>query len=279
MTVFNEERVTILEAGRSDYQYWRELWEYRELFAILAWRDIAVRYKQTVIGAAWAVVRPFLTMVIFTIVFGKLARLPTEGDAPYPLMVFAGMLPWFLISTILSDAAGSLVANSNLISKVYFPRLIVPTASAVVALAEFAISLCLMALMMLWFRFLPSWHLILMPVFVVLAVLASIGPALWMTAMNVKYRDFKHIIPFALQFGVYVSPVGFSSEAVPDKWRILYSLNPAVGVIDGFRWCVLGNHVPIYMPGFFASLGVIAILLWTGVRQFRRTERTFADLL
>ena len=279
MTVLNEDRVTILEAGRSDHQYWRDLWVYRELFAILAWRDIAVRYKQTVIGAAWALVRPFLTMTIFTIVFGKLARLPTEGDAPYPLMVFAGMLPWFLFSTILSDAASSLVANSNLISKVYFPRLIVPAASAVVAVADFSISLVLMFLMMFWFRFLPSWHLLLMPVFVLLAVLASIGPALWMTAMNVKYRDFKYIIPFVLQFGIYVSPVGFSSAAVPAKWRFLYGLNPVVGVIDGFRWCVLGGHLPIYMPSFLLSLGVIGVLLWTGVRQFRRTERTFADLL
>jgi len=273
------ERVLVLEAGRAERHYWRDLWTYRELFAILAWRDLAVRYKQTVIGAAWAVIRPLITMIIFTVVFGRLAKMPTDGVTPYPVMVFAGMLPWFLFSTILSDASASLVGNANLIGKVYFPRLIVPAATIAVALVDFAVSFVLMLGMMVWFRFMPDWRILLLPVFILLAVLASLGPSLLMTAMNVKYRDFRYIIPFVLQFGLYVSPVGFTSKAVPAQWRLLYSLNPAVGVIDGFRWCLLGGQAHLYIPGFLASLGVIALFLWWGTSYFRRTERTFADLL
>lgn len=273
------DRVLVLEAGHIDRRYWRDLWDYRELFAILAWRDLAVRYKQTVIGAAWAVVRPLITMVIFTVVFGRLAKMPTDGHTPYPVMVFAGMLPWFLFSTILSDASASLVANTNLIGKVYFPRLIVPAATIAVALADFAITFVLMLAMMAWFRFWPDWRILLLPLFVIYAVLASLGPSLLMTAMNVKYRDFRYVIPFVLQFGLYVSPVGFSSKAVPEQWRLLYSLNPAVGVIDGFRWCLLGGQAQLYAPGFLLSLGVTALFLWWGIAYFRRTERTFADLL
>lgn len=273
------ERVLILEAGRAERHYWRDLWTYRELFIILAWRDLAVRYKQTVIGVAWAVLRPFLTMLIFTVLFGRLAKMPSDGDTPYPLLVFAGMLPWFLFSTILSEASNSLVGNANLIGKVYFPRLIVPAASIVVALVDAAITFVLLLLMMVWFRFLPDWRIVFLPAFVLLAVLASLGPALLMTAMNVKYRDFRYIIPFVLQFGLYVSPVGFSSATVPDRWRLLYSLNPAVGVIDGFRWCLLGGQAQLYWPGFLASLGVVAAFLWAGIAYFRHTERSFADLL
>jgi lipopolysaccharide transport system permease protein len=273
------ERVLVLEAGRAERHYWRDLWAYRELFAILAWRDLAVRYKQTVIGAAWAVVRPLLTMVIFTVIFGRLAKMPTEGHTPYPVLVFAGMLPWFLFSTVLSDASSSLVGNANLIGKVYFPRLIVPAATIAVALVDFAITFVLMLAMMAWFRFMPDWHIVLLPAFILLAVLASLGPALLMTAMNVKYRDFRYIIPFVLQFGLYLSPVGFASKAVPAQWRLLYNLNPAVGVIDGFRWCLLGGQAHLYLPGFALSLVVVAAMLWVGVSYFRKTERTFADLL
>jgi lipopolysaccharide transport system permease protein len=273
------ERLLVLEPGRAERNYWRDLWVYRELFAILAWRDLAVRYKQTVIGVAWAVLRPFLTMIIFTVLFGKLAKMPTDGAAPYPVMVFAGMLPWFLFSTILSEASNSLVTNANLIGKVYFPRLIVPASTIAVALVDAAVTFVMLLLVMAWFGFFPDWRIVFLPAFVVLAILASLGPALFMTAMNVKYRDFRYIIPFVLQFGLYVSPVGFSSTAVPEKWRLLYSLNPAVGVIDGFRWCLLGGQAELYMPGFIASLGVVAALLWLGVVYFRATERTFADLL
>jgi lipopolysaccharide transport system permease protein len=274
-----DERTIILEAGRAERNYWSDLWHYRELFAILAWRDVAVRYKQTVIGVAWAVVRPFVTMVIFTVVFNRLAKLATDGDAPYPILVFAGMLPWFLFSSILSEASNSLVGNANLVGKVYFPRIIIPASSAVVALIDFAINVVLLFGMMLWYGFWPKWQIVFLPAFVVLAVLASLGPALFITALNVKYRDFRYIIPFIMQFGLYVSPVGFSSAVVPEEWRMLYSLNPVVGVIDGFRWCLLGGQSQLYLPGFLMSLGVVAFFLWLGIWYFRRTERTFADLL
>ncbi|MES1179714.1 MAG: ABC transporter permease [Hyphomicrobium sp.] len=273
------QRLLVLEPGRAERNYWRDLWAYRELFAILAWRDLAVRYKQTVIGVAWAVIRPLLTMVIFTVIFGYVAKLPSAGGAPYPIMVYSAMLPWFLFSTILSEASNSLVANANLIGKVYFPRLIVPCATMLVALVDFAVSLAILFVMMGVFQFWPDWRILLLPAFVSLAVLAALGPALLMTAMNVKYRDFRFLIPFIVQFGLYVSPVGFSSTVVPEQWRLFYSLNPMVGVIDGFRWCLLGGEASIYWPGFGCSLAVTAALLWLGVAHFRKTERTFADLM
>jgi lipopolysaccharide transport system permease protein len=271
--------ILIIEPGRAERDYWRDIWTYRELFAILAWRDVSVRYKQTVIGVAWAVVRPFLTMVVFTVIFSKVAKLPSEGAAPYPIMVFAGMMPWFLFSTILSEASNSLISNSNLVGKVYFPRIIIPTSSAVVALVDFGITLALLFGLMVWYGFAPSWHIVLLPVFVALAMIASLGPSLFITALNVKYRDFRYIIPFIVQFGLYVSPVGFSSTIVPQPWRFWYSLNPVVGAIDGFRWCVLGGHDALYLPGFALSIGVMVLLLWLGITYFRRTERTFADLI
>lgn len=270
---------TILEAGRAERNYWRDLWRYRELFQVLAWRDVAVRYKQTVIGVLWAVLRPFLTMVVFTLIFSRIAKLPSEGSAPYPLMVFAGMLPWTFFSTALSDASNSLVANSNLVSKVYFPRLIVPTATILVAFIDFAIGLVILATMMVWYRFVPGPEVLLLPVLVVLAFLAALGPSLWITALNVKYRDFRYVIPFLVQFGLYVSPVGFSSGIVPPQWRLIYSLNPLAAVIDGFRWCLLGGQTPIYWPGVLVGLAVVALTLGIGLRQFRRLERSFADLI
>lgn len=273
------ERTTILEAGRAERNYWRDLWHYRELFVILAWRDVSVRYKQTVIGVAWALIRPFLTMVVFTIIFGRIAKLPSDGATPYPIMVFAGMMPWFLFSGVLAEASGSMIGNANLISKVYFPRLVVPAATAVVALVDFGMNFLMLALLMAWFGFLPGWQIAFLPLFVILAILASLGPALWITALNVKYRDFRYVIPFILQFGLYVSPVGFSSAAVPEQWRLLYSLNPVVGIIDGFRWCLLGGQSQIYWPGFALSLVVTAFFLWFGIRYFRATERTFADMV
>jgi lipopolysaccharide transport system permease protein len=274
-----DRQLLVLEPGRAEWHYWRDLWAYRELFAILAWRDVAVRYKQTVIGVAWAVVRPFLTMVVFTVVFGQLAKLPSEAGAPYPIMVFAGMLPWFLFSTILGEASNSLVGNAGLVGKVYFPRLIIPASSAVVALVDFAINLAILFGLMVWYGVAPTWHIAFLPAFVALAMLASLGPAFMITALNVKYRDFRYIIPFIIQFGLYFSPVGFSSAVVPEGWRFWYSLNPLVGVIDGFRWCVLGGESRLYTPGFLLSLGVVALFLWLGVAYFRRTERSFADLI
>jgi len=213
------------------------------------------------------------------VVFGRLAGLPSDGGAPYPVLVFTGMLPWFLFSSILSEASGSLIGNANLISKVYFPRLVIPTAAAVVAVVDFLINFAMLVLIMAWTGFVPSWRVVWLPAFVLLAVLASLGPALLITALNVKYRDFRYIIPFLVQFGLYVSPVGFSSAVVPEAWRFLYSLNPVVGVIDGFRWCVIGEASRLYLPGFAASLVVVGVFLWLGVRYFRATERTFADMV
>ena len=273
------EHLLVLEAGYIDRNYWRDICQYRELFVILAWRDVSVRYKQTTIGVAWALVRPLLTMVVFTIIFGSIAKLPSEGNAPYPVMVFAGMLPWFLFSSILAEASGSLIGNSGLINKVYFPRIIMPASAGVVAIVDFMVNLVILFVIMAWYGFAPSWQIVLLPPFIALAVVASLGPALFITALNVKYRDFRYIIPFVVQFGLYVSPVGFSSSVVPEAWRFWYSLNPMVGVIDGFRWCLLGGESPIYLPGFLLSLGVVAFFAWFGVRYFRRTERTFADLI
>jgi len=272
-------RVLVIESGRAERNYWRDVWAYRELFAILAWRDVAVRYKQTVIGVAWAIVRPFLAMVIFTFVFSRVAKLPSEGAAPYPILVFAGMLPWFLFASILGEASNSLVGSANLIGKVYFPRLIIPASAAAVALVDFGVNLILLFGLMIWFDFWPDWKIVLIPGFVLLAVLASLGPAVFVAALNVKYRDFRYVILFIMQFGLYVSPVGFSSSLVPEKWRLLYSLNPMVGVIDGFRWAILRGQTQIYFPGFALSLVTIGFMLWFGLRQFRKMERTFADLI
>jgi lipopolysaccharide transport system permease protein len=269
----------LIKAGEVEKNYWRDLWRYRELFQVLAWRDVAVRYKQTVIGVAWAFVRPVLTMVVFTIIFGKLAKLPSDGTAPYPLMVFAGMLPWQFFATALSEASNSLIFNANLIGKVYFPRVIVPTATVVVALVDFLISFAILVGMMIWYRFAPDWQIVLLPLFVGIAFFASLGPGLWITSLNVKYRDFRYVIPFFVQFGLYVSPVGFSSNVIPENWRLLYSLNPMVGVIDGFRWCILGGDSPLYLPGFVLGLGVTVFFVWLGITRFRKMERTFADLI
>jgi lipopolysaccharide transport system permease protein len=272
-------KTLVIEAGRADRHYWTDLWRYRELFYVLAWRDVAVRYKQTVIGAAWAVIRPFLTMVVFTVVFGRIAGLPSEGAAPYAVMVLAGLLPWQFISTALSESSNSLVGNANLIGKVYFPRLIVPGAAVVVSLIDFLVSFAVLAAVMAWYRYVPDWRIVTIPAFMALAVLASLGPGLWLTGVTVKYRDFRYVVPFVVQLGLYISPVGFSSSVIPDEWRLLYSINPAVAVIDGFRWALLGGEASLYVPGFLLSCAVIVLFLWLGVRQFRRVERSLADLL
>jgi len=273
------ERILVLEAGRANRHYWRDIWDYRELFAILAWRDVAVRYKQTAIGVAWALLRPFITMVVFTVVFGRVAKLPSVGAAPCAIMVFSGMLPWFLFSTILAEGSGSLIANANLVGKVYFPRVIIPVSTAVVALVDFAVNLVMLAALMLWYGFWPTWRILFLPVFTALAVCASLGPSLLTTALNVKYRDFRYIMPFLIQFGIYVSPVGFSSTVVPQRWRYLYDLNPIVGPIDGFRWSLLGGNSPLNGLDLAINCASIVALLWVGIAYFRATERGFADFI
>jgi lipopolysaccharide transport system permease protein len=269
----------IIEPGLVERNYWRDLWRYRELFSILAWRDIAVRYKQTVFGVVWALIQPLLAMVVFTVIFGRLAKLPADGSAPYPLMVFAALLPWQLFAGIFTGSAGSVIGNTSLISKVYFPRLIVPTARGVVSLADFLISLVVLFALMAWYRFAPGWAIFTLPLFVIMAILTAIGPGLLAASLNVKYRDFVFVVPFVVQFGQFISPVGFSSSVVPSQWRLLYSINPMVSVIDGFRWAILGGNSQIYFPGFALSWLVIVLFLWLGVRRFRKMEKSFADII
>lgn len=272
------ERVAVIEPGALEREYWRDMWRFRELFAILTWRDLTLRHRQTVLGVAWSVIRPLTMVLIFTFVFGRVAKLPSDGSAPYPLMVFAGLLPWSLISNIVGQVCGNVLNNASLMAKIYFPRLLLPAVTVATALVDTLISVPLLFAMFLWFGFLPDWRIIFFPVFLVFAVLVSIGPGLWFTAMNVRYRDFQYVTGFFLQFGLYVSPVGFSSSAIPQQWRFLYSLNPAVAVIDGFRWCLFRGATPLYMPGFACSVVITALMLWAGVTYFRKAERTFVDL-
>ena len=272
-----------LEAGRTEKHYWLDLWRYRELFLILAWRDIAVRYKQTLVGVTWSLLQPFLTMLIMTFVFGKLAGLHSEGNAPYAIMVFSGMLPWQFFANALFTSGQSLVTNANLVSKIYFPRLIIPASMAMVSLADFLISFLILAVMMVFYHFVPSWRIITLPLFMLLTFITSLGPALIVTALNVKYRDFRFVLPFVIQFGLYLCPVGFSSAIVREKFGdvvfLLYSLNPMVGVIDGFRWAILGQSSNLNLPGFPISVLLSITLLIVGVSYFRKMERSFADII
>lgn len=269
----------VIEPGRGFKNYWSDLWRYRELFYFLAWRDILVRYKQTLIGIAWALIRPFVTMIVFTIVFNKVALLQAPDRVPYPLLVFAAMLPWQFFSTALSESSNSLISNANLISKIYFPRLIVPAGSVITSLVDFLITLGLMALMMFWYGFLPDWRVVTLPLFTLLAFGAAFGAGLWLCALNVEYRDFRYVVPFIVQFGLYVSPVGFSSDNIPEAWRLVYACNPLVGVIDGFRWALLRGESALWWPSVLISVLLTSVLCLSGIWYFRRTEKTFADVI
>lgn len=268
----------VIEAGRAERHYWADLWRYRDLLYFLAWRDIAVRYKQTAIGAAWALIRPLMAVVVFTVVFGKLAKLPSAG-VPYPLLVAAAILPWQFFASALADSGNSLVGNSNLISKIYFPRLIIPASAIVVGLVDFLVSFLVLLGLMAWYGTFPGWRIVFLPYFVLLAFLASLGMGAWLAALNVKYRDFRYVIPFIIQFGMYLSPVGFSSDVVPAQWKALYYLNPMVGVIEGCRWSILGSPADLDLAGLAVSTGLIALLLAAGVAYFRKTEKSFADVI
>lgn len=273
----------VIEPGRSERNYWKDLWRYRELFYILSWRDLKVRYKQTIIGIVWSVLRPLLTMMIFTFVFSNVAKFEPPPGIEYAILVFAGLLPWQFFAAGLTEASNSLIGNERLISKVYFPRLIIPAASVITSLVDFFISLGLMFLLMIWYGTAPSINLIFLPIFTILAFFASFGVGLWLTALNVKYRDFKYVVPFLVQIGLYLSPVGFLSEKaatiIPEKLRLLYYLNPMAGVIDGFRWCFFGEKTPIYWNGMFLSVAVIIVFFLIGIRTFRRMEKSFADII
>jgi lipopolysaccharide transport system permease protein len=268
----------VIEAGRTERHYWQDLWRYRELFFFLAWRDILVRYKQTTLGLLWALGRPLMTMLVFTLVFSTLAKLPSEG-APYPILVFAALLPWQFFSSSFSGAGDSLINNAGMISKVYFPRLVIPASAVIVSFVDFLISGVILAGLMIWYGFSPSLRIFSLPFFILVAFAAAMGAGLWIAALNVKYRDFRFIAPFVVQFGLYISPVGFSSGIVPEQWRLLYSLNPMVGVIDGFRWAILGGDMPLYWPGFLLSVSLVIAILVTGIVYFRKTEKTFADII
>lgn len=270
----------IIEPGRTEKNYWTDLYRYRELFYILSWRDLKVRYKQTVVGVLWAVLRPFLTMVVFTVVFGKLAKMEPEGNVPYAIMVFAAMLPWQFFSNALSEASNSLIGNANLLSKVYFPRLIVPASSVITSFVDFLISFGLLIVLMFYYQYVPSWRIVFLPIYIFLSFLAAFGLGLYLTALNVKYRDFRYIIPFIVQFGLYISPVGFSSNVIPEEWKPLYYLNPMVTIIDGFRWCIIKDSPtdPLSIYAFF-SIAMSIVIMYLAIRKFRRMEKTFADLI
>lgn len=269
-----------ITAGGTQRHYWHDLWRYRELFYFLAWRDLLVRYKQTVVGVAWAVLRPLLTLLVLVIVFGKLAGMEAGQSAPYPIIVFCGLLPWQFFAVALTESGNSLVTNSNMISKIYFPRLIVPASSMITSLVDFLISTVILAGVMAFYRFVPSSNLVFLPLFILLALMAAFGAGVWISALMVKYRDFRFIVPFIVQFGLYISPVGFQASIVPDKWQLLYSLNPMVGVIDGFRWCIIGgDDFAVNWGSVGLSAILVSFILLTGVTFFRRTERTFADVI
>lgn len=271
-------RELVIEAGRTEAQYWKDIWRYRELFYFLAWRDIIVRYKQTVLGITWALIRPLLATLVSTVVFGNLAKFPSDG-VPYPILVVAGVLPWQFFANSLTECSLSLINNANLVAKIYFPRLIVPASAVIVSFVDLLISGIILLGLMAWYNFIPDWRIITLPLFILIAFAAALGGGLWLAALNVKYRDFRHIVPFIVQFGFYISPVPYSSSVVPEKWRLLYSLNPMVSAIDGFRWALLGGRSPLYLPGFIVSLGVISLVLASGIWYFRKTERTFADVI
>ncbi|TWJ19375.1 ABC transporter permease [Geobacter argillaceus] len=274
----NQPPVAIIEAGQSIRHYWRDLWRYRELLFFLCWRDILVRYKQTVLGIVWSILKPLLTMVVFTLLFSRLAKLPA-GNVPYPVMVFAALLPWQFIATAFTEVGMSLTGNANLISKVYFPRMIIPASAILVSLVDLLLASIVLLGLMSWYDFLPDWRLAALPLFMLLAAASALAAGLWVAALNVRFRDVANVIPFIIQFSLFASPVGFRSEVVPEHLRFLFSLNPLVGVIDGFRWALLRGSAPLYWPALLYSVLLVSVLLLAGIRYFRTTEKRFADII
>lgn len=269
----------IIEANTKKSQYFTDLWRYRELVYFLSWRDILVRYKQTVIGILWAVLRPLLVMLALSFVFGKLAKLGTETPYPYPLLVLSALIPWQFFASTIGDSSESLIANSNLVTKIYFPRMIIPISSTIVSLFDLLISLSILGVVMLYFQYPPNIELLAIPLFILLSALFSFGIGLWVSAFNVKYRDFRYVIPFCLQFGLYITPVGFSSDLIPEKWKLLFSLNPLVGIIEGFRWSILGSDYHLNMDSLLISIGMTVFFFLSGIYYFRKMEKHFADII
>lgn len=267
----------VLAPGLATKNYWRDLWRYRELMYFLAWRDVVVRYKQTAIGVVWALLRPALTMLVF-VAFRRLSGIASAGP-PEPILVFAAVLPWQFFATALTESSGSLIGNANLISKVYFPRLLVPGAAVATALVDFGITLAFLMLLMVWYGFPPGWQLFALPLFILLTFGLSLGFGLLLAALNVEYRDFRYIVPFIVQFGLFVSPIAFTTASLPERWRTLYSFNPMVGIIDGFRWSILAGQTPLNAPALVLSIALTVLSLLLGVWYFRRMERSFADVI
>jgi lipopolysaccharide transport system permease protein len=268
----------VIEPKKRLQRFWKELWEFRELFFFLSWRNFLIRYKQTVFGVAWSVIRPVLTMIVFTVIFGKVAKLPA-GEVPYPILVYAAVLPWQYFATTFSESSMSVVQSANLVSKVYFPRVLIPSTPVFVNFVDFLISFTILFLMMLWFEIWPTPRLLILPLLLLLAVALALGAGFFVSALNVRYRDFRFIVPFVVQFGLYISPVGFSSAVIPEKYRLLFSLNPMVGVIEGFRWAILGKTYTVYLPGFLLSILITLLLFVFGLLFFLKMEREFADVI
>lgn len=269
----------VLEPNRIEKQYWKDLWRYRELFVILAWRDLAVRYKQMAIGVGWAVIRPFLSMVVFTVIFGKLANLPTDGNAPYAIMVFAAMLPWQFFASALASVSSSLLSGSALFSKVYFPRLIAPAASVITCLVDFGMSFLILAAMMVWYQYWPTWRMLTLPFWLLVVFCFSMGLGLLLATWTIRYRDLTLLVPFMIQIGQYISPVAYSTTIVPSEWKFVYGLNPMVGVIEGFRWAILGKSAVVSPLSISLSLVVVALLSIAGLLSFRSAEKSFVDVI
>jgi lipopolysaccharide transport system permease protein len=270
----------IIEPGRTEKNYWRDLWHFRELFYILSWRDIKVRYKQTTLGILWAIIRPLLTMLVFTFVFGRVANMNKQSAVPYAIIVFAGLLPWQFFSNAITESSNSIIGNERLITKIYFPRLIIPASSVITSFIDFLISFVILLILFIVYQYAPPARIFYIPLCWILVFLASFGPGLYLTALNIKYRDFRYIIPFIVQFGLFISPVGYTSAQIGEKWQWVYALNPMVGVIDCFRWCIVKDAPnPFLHYPFYVSLGVILFFVWLSIRQFRKMEKNFADMI
>ncbi|MDF9392301.1 MULTISPECIES: ABC transporter permease [Methylococcus] len=268
----------IIEAGKSERHYWRDVWRYRELFYFLAWRDILVRYKQTAIGLAWALVRPLFTIIVFTLIFGRLARLPSEG-APYAALVLVGMIPWQFFASAVNEASLGLANKENIITKVYFPRIIIPISGVIVNLVELAVGLAMLAVLLAWQQVAVTLNILFLPLILLLALLLTFGCAVWVSALSVRFRDFRQIVPFALQMGLYISPIAYSAAIIPERWRAWYALNPFTGIIEGLRWSVFANSPTPPVQELAISLGMATLATASGIAYFRSIEKRFAELL